>query len=428
VVADGKLVSSNVSLLGAAAEGHDIHRGCFLFTSVCRGEPAWHLALDQLVVVGGDAVGDDRQWKMGRDSVEQELAEALPDFDLLALAMVGERIGDDRRVVFIDEVVLGVGGGKDDGSMHGYPGAEGGGGGYVLVVDQGFVDLMEGCIRDDLAGDVVSFSMGGSFGGGRGWEVAHDLALGLGVHGRDKLGVACFLPWVFFFKFYHPSTLVACVACSVGGCGWAMGVLAASAYVWVLVPLLVGGLLALYLFSVALFPFLFLSFFGLGPVLLGPPVGFAVAAGPCAAERSCCCIWVTRVPSVVICLVRLFVVIWKVVFWAKSTEISALMVLANWSWRLLVMISISARGATCAGLSGAAIWGAVLMGSSMSPSIAYVAVTCSVCWKSMALSSSSSLPLSSESLESESESESVSFSSRARFAGEGDREATTVGG
>ena len=125
---------------------------------------------------------------MGRDSMEQELAEALPDFDLLALAIVGEGVGDDRRVVFIDDIVLGVGGGEDDGSTQGYLGAEGGGGGYVLVVDQGFVDSVEGCIHDDLAGDLVSFSVGGSFSGGCGREVARDLALGLGVHGRDKLG------------------------------------------------------------------------------------------------------------------------------------------------------------------------------------------------------------------------------------------------
>jgi len=127
-VADGKVVSSNVSLLGAAAEGHDYRRGCFQFASVCRGEPAWCLALDQLGVVGGDAVGDVGQWEMGRDSVEQELAEALPNFDLLALAVVGEGVGDDRRVVFIDDVVLGVGGGEDNGSARGYPGAEEGGG------------------------------------------------------------------------------------------------------------------------------------------------------------------------------------------------------------------------------------------------------------------------------------------------------------
>ena len=66
---------------------------------------------------------------MDRDSVEQELAEALPDFDLLALAIVGEGISNDRCVVFIeDDVVSGVGGGEDDGSTHGYLGAEEGGG------------------------------------------------------------------------------------------------------------------------------------------------------------------------------------------------------------------------------------------------------------------------------------------------------------
>ena len=99
------------------------------------------------------------------------------------------------------------------------------------------------------------------------------------------------------------------MACSVGGCGWVVGVLAVSAYERVLVLLLVSGLLVLYLFSVAPFPYLFLSFFGLGPMLLGPPVGLVVAAGPCAAARSCCCIWVTQVPSVAIFLVRLFVAI-----------------------------------------------------------------------------------------------------------------------
>jgi len=187
-VADGEVVSFNVGLLGAAAEGQDYRRGCFLFALVCRGEPAWRLALNQLGVVGGDAVRDVGQWEMGRDSVEQELAETFPDFNLLALAVVGEGVGNDCHVVFIYDVVLGVGGGEDDGSRHGYPGAEEGGGGYILVVDQGFVDSVEGCIRGDLAGDVVLFSVGGGFGGGCSREVARDLVLGLGVHGWAELG------------------------------------------------------------------------------------------------------------------------------------------------------------------------------------------------------------------------------------------------
>jgi len=246
--------------------------------------------------------------------VEQELTEALSNFDLFALAVVGQGVGNDHRVVFIDDVILGVGGGEDDGSTHGYLGTEEVGGSYVLVVDQGFVESVENCIHDDLAGDVVSFSVGGGFSRGRGRKMARDLALGLGVHGRDKLGCGG-LPSLGFLLQVLPSFNVGGVCdvfgwwvCSVGGCDWVVGVLAASRYVRVLVPLLVRGLLALYLFSVAPFPFPFLSFFGLGLMLLGPPVSLAVVAGPCMAERSCC-IWVTRVPGMAIWLVRLFVAI-----------------------------------------------------------------------------------------------------------------------
>ena len=126
-VADGEVVSSNVSLLGTATEGHNYRRGCFLFLSVCRGQPARRLALDQLGVIGGNAVGDIGQGEVGWDSVEQELAEVLPDFDLLTGDVVGVGISDGCRVVFIDDVVLGVGGGEDNESVHGYPGAEEGG-------------------------------------------------------------------------------------------------------------------------------------------------------------------------------------------------------------------------------------------------------------------------------------------------------------
>ena len=101
--------------------------------------------------------------------------------------------------------------------------------------------------------------------------------------------------------------LVVCVACSVGGCGWIGGTLAALAYVHVLGPVLVAGLLGLGFLSAALFSFLLLSFFGLVLVLLGPPVDFAAVANPRPAKRSCSYIWVTRVLSEVICLVRLLV-------------------------------------------------------------------------------------------------------------------------
>jgi len=199
--------------------GHDYRRGCFLFALGCWGEPAWCLVLDQLGVVGGDAVRDIGQGEVGRDSVEQELAKELPDFDLFALAIVGEGIGDDRRVVFIDDVVLGVGGGEDDGSTHGYPDAEEGEGGYILVVDQGFVDSVEGCVRDDLAGDVVSFSVGGGFSRGRSRKVAPDLALGLGVHGWDKLGCG-WLPSLGFLLQVLPSFNVGGVCVVFGWWVW----------------------------------------------------------------------------------------------------------------------------------------------------------------------------------------------------------------
>ena len=154
-VADGEVVSSNVSLLGAATEGHGYRRACFLFASVYWGEPAWRLALDQQGVVGGDAVGDIRQGKVGRNSMEQELAAALSDFDLLALAIEGEGVSDDRCVVFVDDIVLGVGSGEDNGSVYGYPGAEEGRGCYILTVNQGLVDSVESGVSDGLADDVL---------------------------------------------------------------------------------------------------------------------------------------------------------------------------------------------------------------------------------------------------------------------------------
>jgi hypothetical protein len=157
-----------------------------VLASVGWGEPAWCLALDQLGVVGGDAVGDVGYGEVGQNSMEQELTEVLPDFHLFTLSVIGEDVGDDRGVVFIDDVVLGVAGGEDDGAAHGDMGTEEGWGSYVLVVDQGLVDLVECSVRDDLVGGVVSFGVEGGFGGGGAWEVARDLSFGLGVYSRDE--------------------------------------------------------------------------------------------------------------------------------------------------------------------------------------------------------------------------------------------------
>jgi len=100
------------------------------------------------------------------DAVQEELAETCPYFHLLVFSVVGESICDDRGIVFIDDVVLGVAGSEDDRSTHGDLDAEEGGCGYVLVVDQGFVDSVKRGIGDGLTGTVVSFGIDGGFGGG----------------------------------------------------------------------------------------------------------------------------------------------------------------------------------------------------------------------------------------------------------------------
>jgi len=103
--------------------------------------------------------------------------------------------------------------------MHGYPGVEEGWGGYILVVDQGFVDSVEGYVHDDLAGDVVSFNVGSGLSGGCGRKVARDLALGLGVHGRDKLGCGR-LPSLGFLLQVLPSFNIGGVCGEFGRLVW----------------------------------------------------------------------------------------------------------------------------------------------------------------------------------------------------------------
>ena len=105
-----------------------------------------------------------------------------------------EGVCNDLGIVFVDDVVLGVAGGEDDGSVHGNSGAEEGGCGYVLVVDQGFVDSVKYGIRDGLTGTVALFSAGGGFGRDFSSEVSRGLTFSLGVHGWDELGWGRLLP------------------------------------------------------------------------------------------------------------------------------------------------------------------------------------------------------------------------------------------
>ena len=136
--------------------------------------------------------------------MEQELSEVLPNFDLLTLAVVGEGIGDYRRLVFIDDIFLGVGRGEDDGSAHGYV---------------GYVDSVESCIHDDLVGDIVLFAVGGSFSRGCSQQIAPDFALGFGVHGRNKLGCGG-LPSLGFLLQVLPSFNIGGVCSMFGWWVW----------------------------------------------------------------------------------------------------------------------------------------------------------------------------------------------------------------
>jgi hypothetical protein len=77
--------------------------------------------LDELGVIGGDTAGDVGDGKVGRDSMEEELAEAFPNFDPLALPVIGQSIGNDRRVVFVYDVVLHITRGKNDRAANGNP-------------------------------------------------------------------------------------------------------------------------------------------------------------------------------------------------------------------------------------------------------------------------------------------------------------------
>jgi len=117
-VADDELLTADRGFLYIAGEGHDDSGVGFVCSSVSRGEPSRCLALDELGVVGCDAGGDFGDGQVGRDSMEEKLAELLSDFDLFAHVVVGVGISDYSGVVFVDDVVLDVAGGEDNAALH----------------------------------------------------------------------------------------------------------------------------------------------------------------------------------------------------------------------------------------------------------------------------------------------------------------------
>ena len=55
-VANDEVLTANLSLLDVAYERHDNRGVRLVFSSVRRREPSWGLALDQLWVIGRDAL------------------------------------------------------------------------------------------------------------------------------------------------------------------------------------------------------------------------------------------------------------------------------------------------------------------------------------------------------------------------------------
>ena len=75
--------------------------------------------------------------------MQQKLAIAFTDLHLLTLPIVSEGICNDRRVVLIYDVVLGIAGGDNDRAMYGDSRTDERGYENVLVLDQGSVDMTE---------------------------------------------------------------------------------------------------------------------------------------------------------------------------------------------------------------------------------------------------------------------------------------------
>jgi len=65
-VADNEILATNASLFDIACKRHHYCRICLVFTSFSSSQSTRRLALDDLRVVGGDAVRDFGQREMGR--------------------------------------------------------------------------------------------------------------------------------------------------------------------------------------------------------------------------------------------------------------------------------------------------------------------------------------------------------------------------
>ena len=117
--------------------------------------------------------------------MQQELAEPSSDLHSLTFAVIGESVFNDRCVIFVDNIGLGITSGKDDIAMDCNPRTDKCRCKHVLVVHYGRVDMAECCIRCNLACGVVLFRVDNirSLWAG---EVARYLSLCLRVGHQDE--------------------------------------------------------------------------------------------------------------------------------------------------------------------------------------------------------------------------------------------------
>jgi len=119
--------------------------------------------------------------------MQQELAVSLSDLDLLTFTLIGKGIFDDGCVILVDDICLGVTGGKDKVAMNRDQRTDECRHEDIFVIDNCGVDLTECYICCDLAFSIILFSVN------RIWsvlpgEVTRNLLFSLRVCHRYKLG------------------------------------------------------------------------------------------------------------------------------------------------------------------------------------------------------------------------------------------------
>jgi len=115
--------------------------------------------LDQLGIISGEALRNFGQGEVSWHSVQQELAKAFSDLHSLTFSIVGERVLNDRSVVFVYNIVLGVAGREDDVAADRDTCTDKRRCKDVLVINNCGVDMAERGVCGNLACGVVLLSV-----------------------------------------------------------------------------------------------------------------------------------------------------------------------------------------------------------------------------------------------------------------------------